>query len=148
MSLEEEGESIVKEVWGRTVAEHDCFKLVQNKLKRCRGALMRWSSQNKQETEKEVDFLTNRIKREHDHKGPHNATCIKTLQERLADCSSNKTWNGNKEKKKKNWYQLRDKNTKFVHVCASQIRKKNWIEKITNSQGRTMTDQQEIERAL
>lgn len=46
---------------------------------------------------------------------------------------------------KKNWYQLGEKSSKYFHSCATQRQRRNRINAITNDQGQTVLEWDEIE---
>lgn len=46
------------------------------------------------------------------------------------------------------WLKFGDKNTKFLHACASQRRKASKIDNIIDEQGRLWSTQKEVEEAF
>lgn len=49
---------------------------------------------------------------------------------------------------KRNWYNMRDKNTKFFHACANQWKKRNQILSIIDGQSILRVDQKGIAEAF
>lgn len=77
-------------------------------------------------------MLTNRIKSEQDHEGPHNATSVKTIQEKLGSLLEQEyvKW---KQRAKINWYQFLTSKNKLVLIwgqkyqvlsCMCQLKEK------------------------
>lgn len=112
---------------------------MHNKLRSCGGDLTRWSAQKAQEAEREIMEKTNRVKKEKENEVTHNVAIIKGVQEelRLLSEQDNMKW---KQRAKRSWYQLSDKNSKYFHACDSQRSKKNWIKHIKDFQGRMVTE--------
>lgn len=50
-----------------------------------------------------------------------------------------------RQRAKRSWYQLVDKNTKFFDSCASQRRRKNQVKELKNPLGSLVAEQEEIE---
>lgn len=53
-----------------------------------------------------------------------------------------------KQRVKRNWYQLGDRNTKFFNVCAYQTRRKNFIKGITIDPNSVYNKVKDIEEAF
>jgi hypothetical protein len=51
-----------------------------------------------------------------------------------------------KQRAKRTWYQLADKNIKFFHECASQRIRRNYIREILDAQRRNVKDQKVLRR--
>lgn len=81
------------------------------------------------EGEREIMLLYEKLKQEQEVEGQHNADTIKSLQKELGMLLEKEDlkW---KQRAKRNWYLLGDRNTRFFHACASQKRKKNRIKEI------------------
>lgn len=67
------------------------------------------------------------------HSNP-NMTAIKQLEDKIALWleQDDIKW---RQRAKRNWYRLGDKNTKFFYACALQRRRTNKIYSIKNNQG-------------
>lgn len=50
-----------------------------------------------------------------------------------------------RQRVKRNWYTMRDKNIKFFHACATQRRKKNMIWTVQGHQGKMVSTSMEVE---
>ncbi|XP_042941294.1 uncharacterized protein LOC122275977 [Carya illinoinensis] len=144
---DEEGELVVDGAWKRWVAGDSFLKRIQGKLLNCQGDLTRWSSRRHKDFGAAMKQKTERLKFELDNEGPHNIELIKQLQGEMGLLLEQEDlkW---RQRAKRIWYQLGDKNTKFFHSCASQRRRKNQIKELLNSQGSRVTKKKEIEEVF
>lgn len=53
-----------------------------------------------------------------------------------------------RQRAKKTWYQLGDKNTKYFYLCATQRQKSNIIVEVTNDQGQPISKWAKIEKVF
>ncbi|XP_042944640.1 uncharacterized protein LOC122278525 [Carya illinoinensis] len=146
-TLEEEGRNIVEAAWVRDNASQNILKEVQGKLRRCRGELIKWNSLRVPEGEKEISRLSELLEKEQKGEGAHNALIIRRLQKELGLLLGKEDlkW---KQRAKRNWYKLGDRNTKFFHECATQRKKKNCISEIQDANGVRVADQKGIEEVF
>lgn len=85
--------------------------------------------------DRDMDSIKNKIREAQLIEGLKNAVIIKALQQKARSILEHEIikW---KQRAKKRQYQLRDNNTKFLHTCANQRTKKNYIKLIHNLQGK------------
>lgn len=105
---------------------------VQNLLKGCSDSLLDWARYRRRNRFKEINELSNEIKKMQNTEGPHNSKRIKRLQKEMGTLLEleDLKW---RQRAKCNWYKLEEKNTKFFHACASQRNKKNSIKSMVDS---------------
>ncbi|XP_042954664.1 uncharacterized protein LOC122291085 [Carya illinoinensis] len=146
-SLEEEGGAVVQEAWKRVATDSNKFKVIEKKLQWCSRALSRWDSRRKQEAAEELKSINERLKWEQQNEGPHNVTIIKELQKKFGLIMEQEDlkW---RQRAKQVWHQMGDRNTKYFHACATQRRKRNWIKKISDEEGRELIAQEDISDAF
>ncbi|KAF5442860.1 hypothetical protein F2P56_035476 [Juglans regia] len=126
---DEERVSVVERAWMRAEIDQNPGRNIQGKLNSCEGGLIRWSKSREKEAALILKQKTERLKREQENEGPHNGELIRKLQEEMGSLLEQEDlkW---RQRAKKTWYQLGDKNTKFFHSYATHRRKKNLIKEI------------------
>ncbi|XP_042952312.1 uncharacterized protein LOC122289407 [Carya illinoinensis] len=146
-SLDEEGGRVVEDAWKRTLETKNLLIKVQRKLKACSGDLLRWNSQRASDGENEILRLSERLKMEQENESPHNVSVVRKLEKELGLLLEKEDlkW---KQRAKRSWYKLGDKNTKLFHECANQRRKRNCISEIIDDQGRCVKDHKGIEEVF
>lgn len=92
-------------------------------------------------------MLTIRIKEVQDEEGSYYVEELKRLHKEVGLLleQENIKWN---QRSKRNWYTLRDENTKFFHTCATQRRKMNQIHLVVDSHSRLRMDKKDIAKAF
>ncbi|XP_041025383.1 uncharacterized protein LOC121265780 [Juglans microcarpa x Juglans regia] len=144
----EEGcEEGIQEAWRINEGRRGSQIPITNQLERCRGAVLGWSKQFKQDRNQEIKLKTKVLKRLKDEESCLNAAEIKKLRKEVGTLLENEDikW---KQRAKRNWYAKGDRNTKYFHACANQMRQKNTIKLIEDGQGRSYKDQEGIEGAF
>ncbi|KAF5472200.1 hypothetical protein F2P56_008937 [Juglans regia] len=144
----EEGcEKVIQKAWRTNDRMRDSQTPITEQLERCIGALLGWSKHFKLDSNKEIKLKFEVLKGLQDEESCLNAAEIKKLQKEVGTLLENEDikW---KQRAKRNWYALGDRNTKYFHACANQRRQKNIIKQIEDEQGRICKDQEGIEGAF
>lgn len=83
---------------------------------------------------KEIKEKPEILKKLQDEESSYNYAEIKKMQRHIGVMLENEDekW---KQRAKRNWYAMEDKNTKFFHACANKRRRKNNIKHVVMSKG-------------
>ncbi|KAG6635752.1 hypothetical protein CIPAW_11G064200 [Carya illinoinensis] len=144
---EEDCEEKIKQEWVRGQQSTDFVKKVQTRLKFCSGMLVRSFKRKDKERTSEIDQITRKIKEVQEDLGHHNIEELKSLQKQVGGLLEQEDikW---RQRAKRNWYSLGDKNTRSFHECANQRRRRNRIYTVVDSRGFLKEGEEEIEKAF
>lgn len=100
----------------------------------CDQDLKRLSDHTRKSIGLEIKLKTEKLQKLQEEKNHTVQSKIKQLQRELGTLLDQEEtkW---KQKMKKIWYQLGDRNTKLFHTCATERRKKNLIRRIITEMG-------------
>lgn len=117
-ALEEDSEETIKKACQCCITDFNCWIQIQSELAHYRGILLKWSAKRSHLTKKVLDdkILQLSSLQQFDK---HDIISINKLEKVIDQWlkEENMKW---KQRAKKEWYKLGDKNTKFFHACASQ----------------------------
>ncbi|XP_042939597.1 uncharacterized protein LOC122274643 [Carya illinoinensis] len=144
---EEDCEEKIKQEWVRGQQSTNFVKKVQARLKFCCRMLVRCFKRKDKERTSEIDQITSRIKEVQEDLGHHNIEELKSLQKQVGGVLEQEDikW---RQRVKRNWYSLGDKNARFFHECANQRRSRNKIYTVVDRRGFSKEGEEEIEKAF
>lgn len=143
----EEGcDEVIKGAW-HTMQRDIQTQKIQAKLESCKTTHERWSKQTNSDRTKEIKEKSDLLKQLQDAESRYNVEDVKKIQRELGVLLQNEDlkW---KQRAKRNWYAMGDRNPKFFHACASQRRRKNVIKKVMDEQNQVFNNQEDIEGAF
>ncbi|XP_041027060.1 uncharacterized protein LOC121267278 [Juglans microcarpa x Juglans regia] len=145
---ENECEEVIKTAWvDTTQCAKEPLVSVQKMLRECGGKLSSTFRRRDGERCQDIELLNKKIKELQDREGPHNAAELHILQQEVGLLLENEDirW---KQRAKRNWCSLGDKNTKFFHACVKQRRKKNQIIYVLDANSELKEGNEEVVEAF
>ena len=139
-----ECEQMVRRLWDQVTTQGSPMYRVTEKIKHCRMGLVQWSKQSFNGVQGQVRARLDSIEaltmdnRDGQHKDHIKALKGEVNSLLLADEFH---W---KQRSRKIWLRVGDKNTRYFHQSASQRRKTNSLMGLLNSQGQWCTDATEL----
>jgi hypothetical protein len=118
-----------------------------NCLNLCKQAFMHWSKMKFGAGTRKIKDVSRQLERLQSHENSGNVETIKEVQLELHKLlkMEDLKW---KQRAKRNWYTKGDRNTKFFHAWASQRKRRNFIEKVTDVEGNQWTNPEDLERVF
>ncbi|XP_042964806.1 uncharacterized protein LOC122299035 [Carya illinoinensis] len=137
---------VLKEAWHKRQRDINDRKILV-KLEDCKAALLSWSKLINSDRAKELKKRSESLQKLQDEESRVNVEEIKRLQREIRVLLEKEDlkW---KQRAKRNWYAMGDKNTKFFHACATQRKRKNVMKQIMDEHKQLFNNQEDIEGAF
>jgi hypothetical protein len=120
---------------------------VLEKLSSCQRSLSRWSKLKFGNVDEELKTMTRQLLELQHHNNPALTDSIRQLKGKIEALLEREDvkW---KQRAKRSWYRQGDRNTRYFHSWANQLRKKNTIRTIIDANGRFWRRKQEVSRVF
>lgn len=120
------------------------MRKIQSSLRECGATLTGWSKQKPRDSEGELRRKTDRLKEQQEEGEGLKSEEVQELQGELGLLLEQEDlkW---RQRAKMKWFLHGDRNTKYLHACANQRRRKNINSQVVDSQGKVMKEQGDIE---
>lgn len=116
-SKDDECDKIIEEV--RKSVQASSMDSLQSTPSYCSGELLKWSKHRCTGEKKVIREKIEILKKLQEVKGSQNAKMVRNLQKKMVQLLEQEDirwW----QRAEANWYQSGDRNTKFLHMCATQ----------------------------
>jgi len=140
-------EDLIRRVWAEEVSGSNRMNSLEKKLLNCQQALVGWSSNRPGSEHLQLKLLYKRLGQLQKNENPANLEQIAQIRGEINKLLEVEDiiW---KQRAKRNWYKLGDRNTQYFHAWANQRRRQNHIGSITDLEGNSWTLQQDIGEAF
>jgi hypothetical protein len=145
--MDEGYNEIMQQAWLHSTEGVADWQGIKANLLRCQGSLVRWQKKRKGNLQQPIDVLRRRLAELQGSAIMGNSEEIKAVQTELGVMldKADLQW---RQRAKIEWLKCGDRNTSFFHACASSRRKANYIDSITDVQGRFWETEEEVQGAF
>jgi hypothetical protein len=143
----EEIKKLIHETWAERGPSHDPWVGFKRKIHKSQRVIKKGVKKSQPLTKKLIIEKTTKLAAIQKEDNPLNMQVEKELKEELYVMLEQEElkW---RQRAKENWLRDDNRNTKYVHACASQRHRRNWVERIVDKLGRTCDTSIAVEQAF